>query len=605
MPQLEIFLFGSPQIYYSGIPIEFVRRKAVALIAYLALTNQRQSRDVLAEFLWPDNDSVRSRASLRRVLSTISETPLSPWIDADRETIVLHQDENLWIDVRQFNELLAQPVLPESLTQALALYRGHFMAGFTLRDSAAFDHWQSAQMQNLQQKLFAAFDQLVSYHIHHNQPDRAIPLLRQQLSFDPLIETAQYQLMEIYARTGQRGMAIAQYDSYATLLENELGILPQVETRQLYEQIRTEQSTVSQTLKATIRGNLPSLPSLVIGREQTVSQIKHRLNVATEGADNTANVVENAAISPQVILQGWPGIGKTTLSSVIAHDREVHRHYHDGILWTSLGQHPNLSAILAGWGQALGFSDLEKAQNLEEASTRLTAFLQDKQVLIILDDVWSIEHTQPLRIGGQKSGLLVTTRLNELARVLASRPESIYKIPILSVDESVNLLRTLAPQVVKQYPHETYELASDLEGLPLALQVAGRLLHAEMEMGWGITDLLAELRHGKRLMEAQAPADRFELTNETTPTIATLLQRSVERLSTEMQERFALLGVFAPKPATFSLAALEAVWETGDVRPTVRLFVDRGLLEPARSGHFQMHALLVLLAKSMFEELED
>jgi hypothetical protein len=331
-----------------------------------------------------------------------------------------------------------------------------------------------------------------------------------------------------------------------------------------------------------------------VGREQAAAEVKQRLNVGVSE--------DQLLMQPRVVIQGWPGIGKTTLSSVLAHDRELQSHYQDGVLWISLGQEPNLMAILSNWGRSLGFHELERTQTVEEASARLTAFLKDKHILVIVDDVWEVEDAQPLQIGGDRSGLLITTRLNDVARALADRPESVYKIPILSLDEGLMLLRKLAPQVVAQYPDEAADLATDLEGLPLALQVAGRLLHAEMEFGWGIADLLRDLREGKRLLEAQAPADRTEIATETTPTIAALLQRSVARLSAEMQEKFALLAVFAPKPATFTLEAMQSVWRVSDARPETRMLIDRGLLEPDGNGRFQMHALLVMLARSMFQD---
>lgn len=595
MSPINIILFGTPRIYCDDTAIEFARRKALALIAYLAVTDQRHSRDTLAEFLWPDNDAVQSRAALRRVLHTINDTPLAPWIDADRDTISLAKGAGLSVDVRQFDACLTHPTLPDSLEQAIDLYRDNFMAGFTLRDSAAFDHWQASQSQHLQQKLFVTFERLSEYYLQRKTPEQAAVVLRRWLTFDPLHENVQYRLIEIYALMGQRSTALAQYDAYASMLESELGIAPQAELRQLYESIKGGGPIPQHTLSREPAGMLPPLPSLFIGREQAVADVKQRLNTGPAAEGSTTS-------QPRVVIQGWPGIGKTTLSAILAHDRDLQSRYQDGVLWISLGQDPNPMAILSNWGRALGFHELERTQTVEEASARLRAFIKDRRILLIIDDIWDIEDARPLQIGGDHSGLLMTTRLNDVARALANRPEALYKIPILSPAESLTLLRTLAPQVVAQYPAESAALAADLEGLPLALQVAGRLLHAEMEFGWGIIDLLDAIREGKRLLEAQPPADRFEVAAETTPTIAALLQRSVERLSPEMQERFALLAVFAPKPATFSLEAMQSVWRVDDARPTARILIDRGLLEPDRNGRFQMHALLVMLARSLFQD---
>ena len=98
------------------------------------------------------------------------------------------------------------------------------------------------------------------------------------------------------------------------------------------------------------------------------------------------------------------------------------------------------------------------------------------------------------------------------------------------------------------------------------------------------------------------PADMADLLKQTTPTVAALLHKSTDRLDAVSRERFAILAPFAPKPATFELKDIAAMWNMDDPKPTVRLLVDRGLLEPAGSARFQMHALLVAHARSLCTE---
>src|SRR5690606_23893887 len=183
---------------------------------------------------------------------------------------------------------------------------------------------------------------------------------------------------------------------------------------------------------------------------------------------------------------------------------------------------------------------------------------------------------------------------------LATTPDEIHLLPVLTSDKAFELFATLTPNTVKQHPVESRELVEELEGLPLAIQVAGRMLREEAAYGWGVIDLLQELHEGTRLLEAEAPADRTDIANQTTPTVAALLRKSTDRLSEEMRERFAFLGAFAPKPATFDLNAMVAVWEVDDPRPTVRVLVARGLLERV-GDRFQMHSLLVMHARDMLE----
>ena len=82
MDHLDLFLFGFPRIEYQGNHIEIERRKALALAAYLALSERPQSRDVLADLLWPDLDQKRARAALRSTLPALTLLSPQAWLRA-------------------------------------------------------------------------------------------------------------------------------------------------------------------------------------------------------------------------------------------------------------------------------------------------------------------------------------------------------------------------------------------------------------------------------------------------------------------------------------------------------------------------------------------
>jgi hypothetical protein len=219
-----------------------------------------------------------------------------------------------------------------------------------------------------------------------------------------------------------------------------------------------------------------------------------------------------------------------------------------------------------------------------------------------VDDVWEAAHAIPFKVGGRDCALLITTRLTGVADALAPTPDAIYKLAVLTDDKALELLQALAPDVVREHPAACRELVRELEGLPLALQVAGHMLRVEAGYGFGVTALLDELRKGTKLMMAPAPADRSDLMKETTPTVAVLLQKSSDRLDSFTRDCFAYLGAFVPKPATFDLEAMQAVWmvEPEAAKTAAWTLIDRGLLEPLGNGRFWMHALLVTHAKSLF-----
>ena len=271
------------------------------------------------------------------------------------------------------------------------------------------------------------------------------------------------------------------------------------------------------------------------------------------------------------------------------------------MLWASLGETPGLLAEILSWADALKLTDPGKVSSLEEITAQLTAVLRDKRMLLILDDVWQVDHVAPFKVGGRHCALVITSRRNDVAELLAPTPRDVYRLAVLSEDTALELLGALTPETVATHPNEARELVRDLEGLPLALQVAGRLLHNEERLGWDVANLLAELRQGANLLAAQAPGDMVGVDHDATPTVAALLRRSTDSLDAETRQHFALLGLFVPKPATFDLQAMAAAWDVVDPKPTVRALVNRGLVEPVSGGRFQMHSLLVLHARSLLE----
>lgn len=352
-------------------------------------------------------------------------------------------------------------------------------------------------------------------------------------------------------------------------------------------------NTVIQTSSAERFGpaSAPPRPSLMIGREDDMKELKARLGVAKEGT---------TALQILTAIKGWPGVGKTTIASALAYDPEISRVFPDGILWTSLGEHPDLLSEMATWGRALGTEEILKAKSIEEAQSILAGLLRNKRMLLIIDDVWNANDALPFKSGGIGCAVLITTRLDEIANTLAPTAENIYRLGVLKDDDALDLLRKLAPSAAQEHPNECLVLVKDLEGLPLAIQVAGRLLHTEENSGFGVTELIGELRAGAKLLAATAPADRADLVKETTPTIAALLQKSLDHLDEHAKECYAYLGVFAPRPATFDAAAMKFVWEVDDPKPIIQSLVDRGLLEYVPElDRYWMHALLVMLAKTL------
>lgn len=344
-----------------------------------------------------------------------------------------------------------------------------------------------------------------------------------------------------------------------------------------------------------IAGFLPPPPPLMIGRDEALLELKQRLGIL-------GGVTKPRATQVLAAMRGWPGVGKTTLAGAIAHDSDTRLAFPDGVLWTSLGPEPDILSGLTSWGRALGVADVILVKKVQDAASLLATILADKRILLIVDDVWEACHAAVFRLGGPRSALLVTTRQDSVALGLGGSPSNVYKLDVLRAEDGLELLRALAPTVVDQHPQEALDLVRDLEGLPLALQVAGRLLNAEQRMGWGIGTLLEDIRSTTVLLESEAPPTQTDVAEGAPITVAALLHKSTDLLSSQTRACFASLGALAPKPATFDLEAITAIQGGLDAKPLARDLVSRGLLEPVGSGRFQMHALLVAHARSLLSD---
>ena len=135
MSHLALFLLGPPRIERDDEPIEVDRRKAVALLAYVAVTAERHSRDVLATLLWQEYDQAAARAALGTTLWALNKALGKGWLEVDRETVGLSESASIWVDVTRFRHLVAEcrahghppdkvcPACVAPLTEAVELYQ--------------------------------------------------------------------------------------------------------------------------------------------------------------------------------------------------------------------------------------------------------------------------------------------------------------------------------------------------------------------------------------------------------------------------------------------------------------------------------------------------
>lgn len=250
MSGLKLVLFGPPRVELNNAPVDIKRRKALAMLLYLAVSRQPHSRDALATLFYPDYSQSRARAYLRRDLAVLNTSLAGNWLDTDRDTVELKN--KFWVDVSRFRDLTAEgqrhdhpakeicPACVSLFKEAAALYTDDFLAGFTLRDCPEFDDWQFFQAESLRQELATILERLIEGLSDQGEFETAIPYARRWVALDPLHEPAQRRLIRLYDQSGQPAAALRQYEEYVALLEEELGLPPEEETTTLYEAIKAK-----------------------------------------------------------------------------------------------------------------------------------------------------------------------------------------------------------------------------------------------------------------------------------------------------------------------------------------------------------------------------
>jgi predicted ATPase/DNA-binding SARP family transcriptional activator len=332
LPELSLFFFGAPRIERGGSAIRPDTRKAVALLAYLIMTGQPHTRDALAALLYPEYDESHAKAALRRTLSSLNTTLGQGYIHVAHDLISMETNSPVWADVTEFYHLVEQarncthplhkdtrpppqdicPVCRPWLKQAVDLYGGNFLAGFSLRDSPGFDDWQFFKGEELRRKLASSLKKLAYRASLDADHEQAIAYARRWLALDPLQEDAHRELMRCYTLAGQRNAALRQYQECVRILEKELGVEPLEETQRLHDDIQHNRLAPLEPVAPPL---LPGTPPPAPTSAQTLSQIRFPLVGRSPETENLVHAYHDGAQRGHfVALKGEAGIGKTRLA---------------------------------------------------------------------------------------------------------------------------------------------------------------------------------------------------------------------------------------------------------------------------------------------------
>ncbi|MFZ1398917.1 MAG: BTAD domain-containing putative transcriptional regulator, partial [Candidatus Promineifilaceae bacterium] len=615
---MTISLLGGVRIGLAGTAVSnFASRKADALLVYLACHPRPHPRETLATLLWPDNDQTRALANLSVILTSLRKQ-LGDYLIADRHTVAFNTDAAFQLDVAAFAAAIAAaPKRPQAgkisrtvaaqLSTAVALYQGDFLAGFNLRGVPEFEAWVLLEQERLRQLMLDALSDLISFHQQRGQFTEGIQHAQRLLALDPLQEETHRQLMRLYAQDNQRPAALAQYDQCAAVLADELGVEPDEETTQLYEQIKDDKVTAisnrlrpgdqvtSQQTGTSSPGHLvtrsPLQPATAfIGRTDELAQIESWLGQA------------NGRL---LTIIGPGGMGKTRLAQEAA--RQQIGQFADGVWYVSLVAFTDLNGLATAVAEALGL----KLSGKDALPDQLLTRLQPLEALLVLDNLEHLlndalrDFLSQLSQTAPELRLICTSR--ERLRLQAEHLLELRGLPFPVIGErlsvigeritdnglpltdfpAVQLFTNRVQQVRPNFALAGWEtavvkLCQLVGGLPLALELAAT---------WTRVLTVAEI-----VTEIEQGLDALSTTLHDVPqrhrSLRAVIESSWQMLPTADQVLFRQLAVFR---SGFTRAAAQQVAPAS--LPQLMSLVDRSFLRLDGDQRFRRHPLLLQFAQ--------
>ncbi|MEZ4619214.1 MAG: bacterial transcriptional activator domain-containing protein [Caldilineaceae bacterium] len=143
------------------------------------------------------------------------------------------------IDVALLETALDRPDVA-ALRQVVDLYRGEFLEGFYVRDTPEFELWMARERAHLRERFMVGLAALAHHDADAGDLPQAIAWTRRMVAIEPWREEAHRNLMRYLDEAGQRGAALAQFETCRKVLAAELGVEPEAATLALVEQIRAD-----------------------------------------------------------------------------------------------------------------------------------------------------------------------------------------------------------------------------------------------------------------------------------------------------------------------------------------------------------------------------
>jgi DNA-binding SARP family transcriptional activator/tetratricopeptide (TPR) repeat protein len=287
--------------------------RAMALLAFLACrAGSPQARQRIAGLFWPESADPQALTNLRRELHNLRQ------VLGDEPSLVVTPRDLCWqdagtcrVDVCVFaterTAALAAAAAGDNdgvllhAAAAIAQYRGDLLPGM-------YDDWLLDARSELERQCVDLCDLLCDMRARSGDLTGAVDAARRRVQLQPLEEIGYRTLMRLQADQGDRAGAVSTYHHCASLLERELGVVPDTSTRQAFQHLMARARPAEGGPAATEpeAGRPGAAAVQLFGRSVELSMLRDLWQAAVAGRRGL------------VLVRGGAGVGKTRLVTEIA-----------------------------------------------------------------------------------------------------------------------------------------------------------------------------------------------------------------------------------------------------------------------------------------------
>src|SRR5262249_8046863 len=184
---------------------------------------------------------------------------------------------------------------------AIAEYRGDFLPG-------VYDDWLLDARSELERQCVHLCDLVCAVRTRTGDLAGAVDAARRRVQLQALEEVGYRALMRLQADLGDRAGAVSTYHHCASVLERELGVVPDVSTREVFQRLMAHARPAPgppETVQPTVDRPGPAAARLV-GRSAELSLLQDAWQAAVAGRCGLA------------LVRGGAGVGKTRLVTEVA-----------------------------------------------------------------------------------------------------------------------------------------------------------------------------------------------------------------------------------------------------------------------------------------------